>query len=95
MCASYQSRFNLQQLVEAFDKAGAPLNASAGLPNVPDVNEVRPTERATVVLAGADGAAVLKTLSFGFPPPDPRPDPSSICVAKAGCSTTATAPAGA
>ena len=75
MCASYQSRFNLQQLVEAFDKAGAPLNGSAGLPNVPDVDEVRPTDRATVVLAGADGAAVLKTLSFGFPPPRPKAGP--------------------
>lgn len=75
MCASYQSRFNLLQLVEAFDKAGAPLDTGGGLPNLAEVEEVRPTDRAPAVLAGSDGQASLAMLSFGFPPPRPKARP--------------------
>lgn len=75
MCASYQSRFNVRQLVEAFDKAGAPIDTGAGLPNLAGVEDVRPTDRAPAVLAGPDGGAVLAMLSFGYPAPRPKARP--------------------
>jgi putative SOS response-associated peptidase YedK len=75
MCASYQSRFNVRQLVEAFDKAGAPIDTAAGLPNLAEVEEVRPTDRAPVLLAGGGGTTTLASLRFGFPPPRPKAGP--------------------
>jgi putative SOS response-associated peptidase YedK len=75
MCASYQSRFNLLQLVEAFDKAGAPIDTGAGLPNLAEVDEVRPTDRAPAILAGTGGGTTLAMLSFGFPAPRPKARP--------------------
>jgi len=75
VCASYESRFNVRQLVKVFDKAGAPLDVSAGLPNLAEADEIRPTDRATVVLAGDDRRPVLQTLSFGFPPPRAKAGP--------------------
>ena len=67
MCASYEARFSVTQLVEAFDHHGAPLRFPRGLPNIEPVDEVRPTDLAQVVraAAGAD-AAELAALRFGF-----------------------------
>ncbi|MBU2271157.1 MAG: SOS response-associated peptidase family protein [Alphaproteobacteria bacterium] len=76
MCASYEARFSVTQLVEAFDHHGAPLRFPRGLPNIEPVDEVRPTDLAQAVRAismedGADGeAAELVPLRFGFRGPD-------------------------
>lgn len=51
MCASYEARFSVTQLVEAFDKHGAPLRFPRGLPNIEPVDEVRPTNIAQAVRA--------------------------------------------
>ena len=67
MCASYEARFSVTQLVEAFDHHGAPLRFPRGLPNIEPVDEVRPTDLAQVVrAAGGADAAELAALRFGF-----------------------------
>lgn len=71
MCASYEARFSVTQLVEAFDKHGAPLRFPRGLPNIEPVDEVRPTDIAQAIRAVA-GAAELVPVRFGFPGA-PRP----------------------
>jgi len=74
MCASYESRFSVTQLVEAFADAGAPIDLTSGVPNLAEVDEVRPTDLAPAIFA-YDGRAVLARLAFGFPPPRPRARP--------------------
>lgn len=67
MCASYEARFSVTQLVEAFDHHGAPLRFPRGLPNIEPVEEVRPTDLAQAVRAAAEGdAAELIPMRFGF-----------------------------
>jgi putative SOS response-associated peptidase YedK len=77
MCASYQARFNVTQLVRLFQQAGAPLDFEGGLPNVEPVDEVRPTDLGLAVrAAGAAGStAELAPMRFGFPPPAPKRPP--------------------
>ncbi len=77
MCASYEARFSVTQLVEAFDHHGAPLRFPRGRPNIEPVDEVRPTDQAQAVRAvsmedGGDGeaAAELVPLRFGFRGPE-------------------------
>lgn len=73
MCASYEARFNVRQLVELFSKAQAPLD-EGHLPNVEEVDEVKPTDPGLVVGA-RNGPARLAMLRFGFPPPRPKARP--------------------
>jgi putative SOS response-associated peptidase YedK len=73
MCASYEARFNVTQLVEWFARAEAPLDQSY-LPNLPEVDELKPTDPAVAVLA-TGGQARLATMRFGFPPPQPKARP--------------------
>ncbi len=76
MCASYEARFSITQLIEAFDRRGAPLRFPSGLPNIEPVDEVRPTDPAYAVRAGGeDGGAELARMRFGFPPPAPKRPP--------------------
>lgn len=75
MCASFQARLNVTQLVRAFDNAGAPLALPAGLPNIEPVDEVRPTDTALTVRIRADGTCDLAPMRFGFPPPRPKAGP--------------------
>jgi putative SOS response-associated peptidase YedK len=75
MCASYEARFTVRQLVDLFERAGAPLDVSAGLPNLAAVDEVRPTDTASAVRAEADGRVRLVPMRFGFPPPRPKAGP--------------------
>jgi putative SOS response-associated peptidase YedK len=76
MCASYEARFSVTQLVEAFDRHGAPLVFPSGLPNIEPVDEVRPTDIARAVRAalsaGEGDAAELVPMRFGLRGP-PRP----------------------
>lgn len=71
MCASYEARFSVTQLVEAFDRHGVPLVFPRGLPNIEPVDEVRPTDLARAVRASAEnagaGTAELAPMRFGFP----------------------------
>lgn len=75
MCASYEAKYSVTQLVEAFDRHGAPLRFPKGLPNIEPVEEVRPTDLSRAVRAAGDGAAELAELRFGFPPPAPKRPP--------------------
>ncbi|HEX8471969.1 MAG TPA: SOS response-associated peptidase family protein [Brevundimonas sp.] len=75
MCASYESRFTVRQLVDAFSAAGTPFHSGVSLPNLAEVDEVRPTDRSAVVMAGPRGEAIMASLSFGFPPPRPKARP--------------------
>jgi putative SOS response-associated peptidase YedK len=75
MCASYEARFSVTQLVEAFDHHGAPLRFPRGLPNIEPMDEVRPTDLSYAVRAeGPDGAGLVR-MRFGFPPPAPKRPP--------------------
>ncbi|HEV2081363.1 MAG TPA: SOS response-associated peptidase family protein [Brevundimonas sp.] len=71
MCASYEAKFSIRQLVDLFTAARAPLSLSGGLPNLEPVEEVRPTDAASAVRV-VDGAADLVGMRFGFPPPPGR-----------------------
>ena len=75
MCASYESRFTVRELVDAFSAAGIPFDPGASLPNLAEVDEVRPTDRAAAVMAGPTGNLIMASLSFGFPPPRPKGRP--------------------
>lgn len=76
MCASYEARFSITQLVRLFEQAGAPLAFEGGLPNIEPVDEVRPTDPARAVRAAPDGASArLVSMRFGFPPPAPKRPP--------------------
>ena len=70
MCASYEARFSVTQLVEAFDHHGAPLRFPRGRPNIEPVEQVRPTDIAQAVRAAAledeEQAAELIPMRFGF-----------------------------
>ncbi len=74
MCASYQARFNVTQLVDLFSRAGAPLDMAMGVPNLAPVDEVKPTDPAPAIGA-TSGSAKLSMLRFGFPPPRPKARP--------------------
>lgn len=69
MCASYEAKYSVTKLVEAFDRHGAPLRFPHGLPNLEPVDEVRPTDLSRAVRAAGAEAAELAPLRFGFPPP--------------------------
>ena len=81
MCASFQARFNLTQLVRLFEQAHAPLAFDGGRPNIEPVDEVRPTDPSLAVRAraGADpeiaASVELVAMRFGFPPPVPKRPP--------------------
>jgi putative SOS response-associated peptidase YedK len=66
MCASYEAKFSVTQLVEAFDRHGAPLAFPGGLPNIEPVDEVRPTDIAQAIRATDAAAAELTPMRFGF-----------------------------
>lgn len=76
MCASYEARFNVTQLVEAFDRGQASLFFAGGLPNIEPKDEVRPTDLSQAVRAGAEaGRSELVPMRFGFPAPAPKKPP--------------------
>lgn len=80
MCASYEARFSITQLVKLFQQAQAGLVLPGGLPNIEPVDEVRPTDVGLAVRASGDsvtkeGAAELVSMRFGFPPPAPKRPP--------------------
>lgn len=75
MCASYEARFNVREIVDLFSRIGAPVDVSGGLPNLAPIDEVRPTDTAAAVRVDADGQARLTMMRFGFPPPRPKAGP--------------------
>lgn len=81
MCASFQARFNLTQLVRLFEQARAPLAFDGGRPNIEPVDEVRPTDPALAVRARAgagpdiEATSGLVAMRFGFPPSVPKRPP--------------------
>ncbi|HYC98772.1 SOS response-associated peptidase family protein [Brevundimonas sp.] len=75
MCASYEARFSVTQLVEAFDHHGAPLRFPRGLPNIEPVSEVRPTDLSRAIRAAGPAETELVEMRFGFPPPAPKRPP--------------------
>ena len=75
MCASFQARFNLTQLVRLFEQAQAPLNFDGGRPNIEPVDEIRPTDPSLAIRAHGEGATELVGMRFGFPAPAPKKPP--------------------
>ena len=75
MCASFQAKANVTQLVRIFEAAGAPIEFSDGLPNIAPLDEVRPTDAAFAIRATSDTAVALSEMRFGFPPPAPKRPP--------------------
>ena len=73
MCASYEARFSITELVTLLRGAEAPLDLPGGLPNLEPRDEVRPTNLAPVIRAG-EGASTTRLADqrFGFPPPAGR-----------------------
>lgn len=76
MCNSFAARLNFTELVEAFARAGRPIlrPGPEAAPNLPPLDEVRPTDAAPVVRGFGQGAE-LAELRFGFAPPRPRAGP--------------------
>lgn len=75
MCASFEARFTVKQLVDAFAQADLPLSLPRGLPNLAAVDEVKPTDPSPAIRVGDDGQPDLFTKRFGFPPPRPKARP--------------------
>lgn len=69
MCASYEAKFSVTQMVETFSEAGIGLVFRGGIPNLEPRDEVRPTNRALVVRAGEGDHAEGLMGGFGFEPP--------------------------
>lgn len=76
MCASYESRFTVRQLVEAFGHAGIAIGMDGGgLPNLEPREEVRPTDADRVVRMAEDGSVVYAPARFGLVPGQPKRPP--------------------
>ena len=75
MCASYEARFSVKELVDAFAAANAALKLTRGLPNLEPRERVRPTDPAPAIRVGDDGQPDLFDMRFGFPPPRPKAGP--------------------
>ena len=78
MCASYESRFSVRQLVDAFAHAGIEVGMDGGgLPNLEPREEVRPTEADRIVRAAPDGPerALLAPARFGLKASAPKRPP--------------------
>lgn len=78
MCASYESRFSVRQLVDAFAHSGIEIGMDGGgLPNLEPREEVRPTEADRIVRAAPDGRdrALLAPARFGLKPSAPKRPP--------------------
>lgn len=68
MCASFEAKFSVTQLVETFAEVGIGLVFKDGLPNLAPEEEVRPTNRTVLVRQSTEDADGLMA-SFGFSPP--------------------------
>lgn len=78
MCASYESRFSVRQLVDAFTHAGIEVGMDGGgLPNLEPREEVRPTDTDRIVRATPDGPerALLAPARFGLKASAPKRPP--------------------
>lgn len=78
MCASYESRFSVRQLVDAFAHAGIEVGMDGGgLPNLEPREEVRPTDTDRIVRAAPEGSvrALLAAVRFGLKASAPKRPP--------------------
>lgn len=75
MCASFEARFTVRELVDLFERIGVAIDLSAGLPNLAPAEEVRPTDLTPAMRVDAEGRVRLMSMRFGFPPPKPKAGP--------------------
>ena len=75
MCASFEARYTVRELVDLFERVGLVIDLSSGLPNLAPIEEVRPTDLAPAVRVDAEGRVRLMSMRFGFPPPRPKAGP--------------------
>jgi putative SOS response-associated peptidase YedK len=75
MCASFEARFTVHELVDLFERVGVAIDLSAGLPNLAPVEEVRPTDLTPAIRVDSEGRVRLMPMRFGFPPPKPKAGP--------------------
>ncbi|WP_242912363.1 SOS response-associated peptidase family protein [Brevundimonas pishanensis] len=69
MCASYEAKFSVTQLVETFSETGIGLVFRGGIPNLEPRDEVRPTNPSVLVRAGEGEQAEALMGGFGFDAP--------------------------
>ena len=76
MCNLYSEKVNYRQLVDEFSQLKLPIviPGPEAAPNLPELEQVRPTDVAPIVRA-ADGGVELAQLKWGFAPARPKAPP--------------------
>jgi putative SOS response-associated peptidase YedK len=74
MCNRYGYNSPHHRLQELFDELGMPFRWPAAAPNLPALEEIRPTDPAPVIQTYEDGVR-LDELRWGFPPGRPKAGP--------------------
>ncbi|WP_297803253.1 SOS response-associated peptidase family protein [uncultured Brevundimonas sp.] len=69
MCAPFEAKFSVTQLVETFSEVGIGLVFRGGIPNLEPREEVRPTNSTLLVRAGEGDSAEGVMAGFGFDAP--------------------------
>jgi putative SOS response-associated peptidase YedK len=74
MCNKFGYNSPLHRLLEVFGRLGVDFDA-AGLPNFPDLEEIKPTDPAPVIRQEGEGRVRLDQMRWGFPPGRPKAGP--------------------
>lgn len=74
MCNKFGYNAPLHRLMELFGVFDIEV-ATAGLPNFPDLEEIKPTDPAPIALQEGEGRVVLSQMRWGFPPGRPKAGP--------------------
>ncbi|HEX7758950.1 MAG TPA: SOS response-associated peptidase [Caulobacteraceae bacterium] len=74
MCNRFGYNAPLHKLVEMFETLGVDF-ATAGLPNFPGMEEIRPTDPAPIVRQEGQARVRLDMMRWGFAPPRPKAGP--------------------
>lgn len=74
MCNKFGLNAPLHKLVEMFETLGIDFE-TAGLPNFPGLEEIKPTDPAPIVRQEGEARVRLDLMRWGFPPPRPKTPP--------------------
>ncbi len=74
MCNKFGFDAPLHKLVEMFETLGVDFE-TAGLPNFPGLEEIKPTDPAPIVRQEGQGRVRLDLMRWGFAPPRPKAGP--------------------
>lgn len=73
MCNDHRSRVPVERIVDEFSQLKIPLRFPQGLPNIEARDDIRITDRATVVRTGDADAAELLMMRWSWPGPAGKP----------------------